>query len=71
MRTSLGDVFYQVADLSTEARSRYFSEHGVDERIRSEVEAMLAVDSRTISSLDRNIGLIAQRLDCATDRRPV
>jgi serine/threonine protein kinase len=41
------ELFHQVSKLSPEARLRYFVEHKVHERTRTEVEALLARDSQT------------------------
>jgi serine/threonine-protein kinase len=43
-----------------EARARYFVENDVDAETRREVEVLLAFDSRSTISLERNIGEVAQ-----------
>ena len=61
MMTSVEEVFHAVADLPAEARARYFDERAVDARTRQEVEALLAFDSGSSSSLDNDIGRVAGR----------
>src|SRR5258706_13432570 len=53
------ELFHHVADLSAEARVRYFDEHDIDASLRSEVEALVAFDSPS-RSLEREIGQVAQ-----------
>jgi hypothetical protein len=47
MRDEVLAVFREVADLSPEARARYFGEHPVDPDVRAEVESLLKYDART------------------------
>jgi tetratricopeptide (TPR) repeat protein/predicted Ser/Thr protein kinase len=61
MRTSVEEVFNQVADLSADARVRYFSDNGIDDRTKREVEALLSFDSPNSTLLGRDIGHIAKR----------
>ena len=48
------ELFQQVSELSPEARLRYFVEHKVDERTRTEVEALLARDSQTATFVSKD-----------------
>jgi tRNA A-37 threonylcarbamoyl transferase component Bud32/tetratricopeptide (TPR) repeat protein len=61
MRIRVEELFHEVADLSMEARARYFAERGVDSTTRREVEALVAFDSSDSISLDSDIGQVAQR----------
>ncbi len=61
MKIRVEEIFHAVADLSVEARARYFAERGVDSTTRREVEALVAFDSSDSISLDRDIGQVAQR----------
>jgi len=47
MRDEVLALFRELADLSPEARTRYFEEHQVDPQVRAEVESLLAYDSPT------------------------
>jgi serine/threonine-protein kinase len=60
MRTRVEEIFHAVADLSEEARAGYFAERNVDATTRREVEGLMAFDSPTMASLDRDIGQAAQ-----------
>ena len=61
MRAEVEALFHETADLSPEARTRYFVEHEVDEDTRREVEALLAFDSQASSLLQRDISVAASR----------
>jgi serine/threonine-protein kinase len=61
MRIQVEELFHEVADLSAEARARYFAERDVDVTTRTEVEALLAFDSCASTSLERDMGQVAQR----------
>src|SRR5258706_6490296 len=61
MRNRVEHLFHEVADLSAEARARYFDERDVDARTRQEVEALVAFDSQASTSLEQEIGQVAQR----------
>ena len=41
MNARIEELFDRVADLTSDARTQYFAEHGVDEETRQEVEALL------------------------------
>ena len=56
MTTKAEELFRQLADLSQEARRRYFVEHNVDEQVRSEVEARLMAASQTTRLADDTAG---------------
>jgi hypothetical protein len=60
-RVRVEEIFHQVADLPGEARSQYFAEQHVEPAIQAGVEALLAFDSASDNSLDRDIGLVAER----------
>jgi tRNA A-37 threonylcarbamoyl transferase component Bud32/tetratricopeptide (TPR) repeat protein len=60
MKARIEEIFHAVADLSFEARNRYFQDHAIDAKMRSEVEALLVFDSNSSRSLERDIGEIAQ-----------
>jgi eukaryotic-like serine/threonine-protein kinase len=62
MRINVDELFHAVANLSPEARARYFAEQGIDARTRGEVEELLAFDSVVSTSLERDIGQIAERV---------
>src|SRR5438552_2398693 len=47
MRDEVLALFRELADLSPEARARYFIEHRVDPNVRAEVESLLAHDAPT------------------------
>jgi serine/threonine-protein kinase len=49
------EIFHEVADLDDEKRARYFAEHGVNERTRQEVEALLVFDAAASKRLDQAI----------------
>src|SRR5260221_7854069 len=61
MRLRVEELFHDVADLSMEARARYFAELGVDSTTRRAVEALVAFDSSDSISLDSDIRQVAQR----------
>jgi tRNA A-37 threonylcarbamoyl transferase component Bud32/tetratricopeptide (TPR) repeat protein len=60
MRPRVEELFHEVADLSAEARLRHFVEHDVDPQTQREVEALLAFDLTSTSSVERDIGELAQ-----------
>src|SRR3954447_2154917 len=59
MNKHVSELFDEVADLTDEARSRYFAERHVSERTREEVEGLLAFDCGWTASLDRDLGRVA------------
>jgi tRNA A-37 threonylcarbamoyl transferase component Bud32/tetratricopeptide (TPR) repeat protein len=61
MKASIEDLFDAVADLSPEARVRYFAEHTIDAATQKEVEALVAFDAHASKSLEREIGHVAER----------
>jgi tetratricopeptide (TPR) repeat protein len=61
MRPRVEELFHEVADLSADARNRYFAERGIDAITQREVEALLAFDARSSTSLERDIGQVAER----------
>jgi hypothetical protein len=60
MKARIEEIFHEVADLSLEARNKYFRDHAIDANMRSEVEALLEFDSGSSTSLQREIGEIAE-----------
>jgi serine/threonine protein kinase len=61
MRTRVEELFHEVADLSAQTRARYFDEHSVGAVTRHELEQLLAFDSSSSTSLEKDIGHVAQR----------
>src|SRR4051812_12179974 len=61
MTVHIEEIFHEVADLSAEARDRYFAERDLDAKIRREVEALVEFDTGASTSLQKNISQIAQR----------
>ena len=61
MKARVEELFHEVADLTPDARARYFAEHDVDEDTRTEVDALLAFDSDASGLLQRDIGQAANR----------
>ena len=61
MRSCVERLFHEVADLSGEARARYFAENGIDAQTRKEVEALVAFDSHSSTVLEKSISEVAQR----------
>ena len=61
MRSCVERLFHEVADLSGEARGRYFAENGIDTQTRKEVEALVVFDSHSSTVLEKNISEVAQR----------
>ena len=45
MRNRVEEIFHEVADLSAEARARYFTQQGIDTKTRIEVEALVFFDA--------------------------
>ena len=72
MRVRVEELFHAVADFSEGARRRYFAEQNIDDRTRSEVEALLAFDVTRTSTLDAEIASAAksalQRMDATGAR---
>ncbi|MBZ5619004.1 MAG: serine/threonine protein kinase [Acidobacteriia bacterium] len=62
MRMRTEELFHEVAELSEEARRRYFAEHDVDATSRKEVEELLEFDLRSSSTLEWSIGQVAQSI---------
>ncbi|HLK64612.1 MAG TPA: serine/threonine-protein kinase [Bryobacteraceae bacterium] len=59
MKTRAEELFHEVADLSAEARGRYFAEHAIDPQTRTEVEELLGFDVR-FQTLELKIAQVAQ-----------
>lgn len=60
MKAGIDEIFHEVADLSLEARNQYFRDHAIDAKMRSEVEALLLFDSGSSTTLQHDVGQIAQ-----------
>lgn len=60
MKTRVQKLFHEMADLSVEARERYFMRNGVDPRSRSEVEDLLEFDQGSATSLENALGWVAR-----------
>src|SRR4051812_46977602 len=60
MRDEVIALFRELADVSPEARARYFEEHAVGPEVRAEVESLLAFDAPSAS-------LAAALVDAAED----
>ncbi len=60
MTRSVEELFHRVANLSPQARARYFEDAGTEAKWRDEVEALLAFDSPSGTALEQDIGLAAQ-----------
>ncbi len=61
MRICVEELFHEVADLSVEARARYFAAHETAAPTRSEVEALVGFDASLSATLEREIGQVAQQ----------
>lgn len=61
MRQRVEDIFHEVADLSADARARYFRQYGIDAGTWSEVEALMAFDRGSSTSLQRDVAQVAER----------
>lgn len=53
-------VFYEIADLASDDRKRYFLGHGVGPEVRRELESLLAHDTGASAFLARPVGAAAQ-----------
>jgi serine/threonine-protein kinase len=60
MKKHVSELFDEVADLTGGARGRYFSEHDVNDDTREEVEGLLAFDRGWTTSLERDLGRVAE-----------
>ncbi len=61
MRIRIEELFYEIADLSAEARIRYFADHSVDSETQREVEELLSFDSHFSTALERDIEQVARK----------
>jgi serine/threonine protein kinase len=61
MRTRVAELFNEVGDLSGDARARYLTESDIDVTTRREVEALLAFNAPWNTTLQIDLGQIAQR----------
>ena len=53
MRTSVRELFHELADVPRAERERILSERGIDAELRAEVESLLSHDSESADSLTR------------------
>ena len=60
MKSQVEDLFHSLADLSQEARARYFHEHNSDGDTLQEVSALLRFDFGITDSLDSDIAELAE-----------
>ncbi|HEY1338032.1 MAG TPA: serine/threonine-protein kinase, partial [Bryobacteraceae bacterium] len=60
MKKGVSELFDEVADLTTGARSRYFADCHVNEDTRREVEGLLVFDCAWTTSLKQDIGRAAE-----------
>jgi serine/threonine protein kinase len=65
------EIFHAVADLSSQARARFFAEHTIDAATQKEVEALVAFDAHASKSLEREIGQVAERAIARLDPKDV
>ena len=61
MNDRVKDLFHDLADLTPDARARYFAEHPVDDPTRHEVEELLAFDEGASAFLVRGVSIAASR----------
>ena len=60
MDARVEELFHAVADLSKEARSRYFADHRIGAEERRAVESLLWFDGHSTRLLEEQIGCVAQ-----------
>src|SRR5690348_12141273 len=60
MKIRVEEIFGAVADLPPEARARYFTEHDIGPSTRMEVEELMELDWKTISTVENGITQLAQ-----------
>jgi serine/threonine protein kinase len=60
VKVRVQETFHAVADLRVEDRDRYFEEHDIDPETRREVIALLAFESGSNITLERDIGHLVQ-----------
>jgi eukaryotic-like serine/threonine-protein kinase len=60
MKKRVSELFDEVADLTDGARARYLAERHVNEATRGELEELLAFDCHWSTSLQHDLGLVAQ-----------
>src|SRR5579871_2253608 len=61
MNARVKELFHELADLTPEARARYFAEHPVDIETRRQVDELLAFDAGASTFLMRSISVVASR----------
>ncbi|HTS31676.1 MAG TPA: serine/threonine-protein kinase [Bryobacteraceae bacterium] len=62
MRMRPEDLFHEVVELSAHERRRYFQEHHIEDKMREEVEELLAFDRLSEDTLDCHIRQLAQHV---------
>jgi eukaryotic-like serine/threonine-protein kinase len=70
MNVPVEELFHEVADLSGEARARYFEQYGIGTVLQQEVEALVAFDSPFSSTLEKGVGQIAQQALARWEPKP-
>jgi serine/threonine protein kinase/tetratricopeptide (TPR) repeat protein len=60
MNINAENLFHEVADMSVDARGHFFNENEIDVNTRKEVEELLSFDSSESSTLECQIGQVAQ-----------
>jgi serine/threonine-protein kinase len=59
MRIRVEELFHAVADLTPEARARFFAENQVDPMTQREVERLVVYDLQTATAMEKDIGSVA------------
>jgi tetratricopeptide (TPR) repeat protein len=62
MKAEVEKLFHELADLSSEERARYLTEHLVEAETRREVEQLLAFDTGASTVLERDVGIAVKKL---------
>ena len=60
MKNRVEELFHEIVDLPADERARFLAACGVDETTRQEVEALLAFDLCADTTLEEEIGQMAQ-----------
>jgi serine/threonine protein kinase len=61
MKAYVQEIFHELVDLSAEDRDQYFAEHSIDPEIRREVVVLLAFESRSSVTLEKDIAQVAHQ----------
>jgi tetratricopeptide (TPR) repeat protein/predicted Ser/Thr protein kinase len=62
MNAEVEKLFHALADLSSEERARYLTEHAVESETRREVEKLLAFDTGASTLLQHDVGIALQNI---------